>query len=186
MKDEEIMSLLWERNEAAVQSMQEKYDAYCYVIAKNILKNSEDAVECVNDAYHALWQSIPPKRPDNFKAFLAGTVRNISLNRYEHNTAKRRNGEFDVLLSELTDCAACVNVEDEVQGNEVARAVSDFLHREKEDERNVFIRRYWYGDSVKNIAKRFLISESKVKSMLFRTRNKLKIYLQQEVGYERN
>lgn len=184
MKDEEIVSLFLRRDETAIKATQEKYHSYCYKIAQNILGNSEDANECVNDAYHALWQSVPLKRPDNFKAYLAGTVRNIALRRYEYNSAKKRNREFEVILSELADCAACVNIEDEVQSKELIHIINDFLHREREEERNVFIRRYWYGDSIKDIAKRFFISESKVKSVLFKTRNKLRAYLQQEVSYE--
>lgn len=184
MQDKNIVELFFERNEEAISETDKAYGKYCYAIIANVLKNSEDIKECINDTYHELWNSIPPANPDCFKAYLGRIARNTALNKLSYNKAYKRNGEFDILLSELADCADCYNIENEIQAREVIHKISAFLHKEKEETRNIFIRRYWYGDSISNIATQFTLSESKVKSTLFRTRNKLKSYLKKEADYE--
>lgn len=184
MQDKNIVELFFERNEEAISETDNAYGKYCYAIIANVLKNSEDIKECLNDTYNELWNSIPPAKPDSFKAYIGKVARNTALNKLSYNKADKRNCEFDVLLSELADCADCANLENEVQARDVVHRIGVFLHSEKEEARKIFIRRYWYGDSISNIATRFTLSESKVKSTLFRTRNKLKSYLKKEAGYE--
>lgn len=184
MQDSNIIELFFQKDETAIVETEKSYGAYCYTIISNILKNSEDVKECLNDTYNELWNSIPPDNPDCLKAYIGKVARNTALNKLNHNKALKRNGEFDILLSELADCADCANLENEVQIREVIHKINVFLHREKEEARKIFIRRYWYGDSISNIAAHFTLSESKVKSTLFRTRNKLKLYLKKEAGYD--
>jgi RNA polymerase sigma-70 factor (ECF subfamily) len=177
MEDKEIIDLFWERSENAITAMSQKFGHYCKVIALNVLDNRSDAEEIVNDAYLAAWNAIPPSRPDKLSAFLGRITRNIALDRYDYNKAGKRNGEFDVLLSELGDCIPA-HIESET--GETARVISAFLHGINANSRNIFVRRYWYSDSISEVSKRFDMSESKVKSMLFRTRKKLKIQLEKE------
>lgn len=179
MEDHKIIDLYWERVETAVEETSAKYGNYCRAIAYNILSNHEDAEESENDTYNALWNTIPPKRPQNLKAFIGGVVRNLSLTKYDYNTAKKRNSNFTVILSELEEClAATETVETQYEQGEIAKYISDFLRTLKKEQRQMFILRYWYSDSITTIAIRFGMSESKVKSMLFRIRGKLKLYLE--------
>jgi RNA polymerase sigma-70 factor (ECF subfamily) len=141
------------------------------------LSNRRDAEESVNDAYLAAWNMIPPSRPAKFSAFLGRITRNIALNKYDYNKAKKRNSEFDLVLSELGDC---ISTYDDYEEGQIAKAISIFLRNMDSDSRNTFIRRYWYSDSISEVSRRFGMSESKVKSMLFRTRQKLRIYLEKE------
>ena len=181
MEDKEIVDLFWQRREIAIEETTRKYNAYCFSIANNILNNSQDAQECVNDAYYAAWNSIPPRRPTIFKTFLGRIARNISLDRYDYNRAKKRNSQFDILLSELEECIpGHQEVEKEALGGEMGRLISGFLWQCSPEHRKIFVRRYWYSDSIKDIAKLYKINENKVKSILFRTRNKLKTHLERE------
>lgn len=181
MEDEKIIDLFWERSESAISETSKKYGRYCQKIALNILNNREDAEECENDAYIALWNTIPPNRPSFLKVFLGRMVRNISLDKYDYNTAKKRNNKFDIILSELEECIASTeNVESIYEKGQVSKAISDFLRSIDKDKRIVFIRRYWYSDSISDISQLLGFSESKIKSMLFRTRNKLKVHLKKE------
>lgn len=181
MDDENIIDLFWERSELAIAETSTKYGIYCRTIALNILSNHSDAEECENDTYIAAWNAMPPTRPTKLLAFLGRLTRNIALDKYDYNTAKKRNGEFDILLSELEECLHSPNnVETEFESGQVSKAISEFLRTIDSEQRVTFIRRYWFLDSIKDISSKFGISESKVKSMLFRTRNKLKIYLEKE------
>jgi len=184
VQDRNIVQLFFQRDERAIAETQKAYGAYCCKIISNILANPEDIKECSNDTYNELWKSIPPASPVNLKAFVGKIARNTALNRLDRNKALKRGGEFDFLLSELADCADCGSLENEVQARFVVRKMSDFLRGEKEETRNIFIRRYWYGDSISDIAKHFSLSESKVKSVLSRTRSKMKNYLKKEADYE--
>lgn len=184
MQDKDIVELFFQKDEKGILEVEKSYGAYCYSIISNILKNSEDIKECLNDTYNELWNSVPPAKPVSLKAYIGKVARNTALNKLTHNKALKRNGEFDILLSELADCADCANIENEVQARDVVHRIGTFLQGEPEEIRRIFIRRYWYGDSIKKIAMYFSLSESKVKSILFRTRNKLKLYLKKEVGYE--
>jgi RNA polymerase sigma-70 factor (ECF subfamily) len=181
MNEKEIIDLFWERSEIAISETSKKYGSYCYSIAYNILSNDSDAQECINDAYLAAWNSIPPTRPNIFKTFLGRLTRNISLDRYDYNTAKKRKSDFDILLSELEDCIfSAADTEKEYYNGQVSKMISNFLRTIDKEQRTIFIRRYWYSDSIKDISALFGLSDSKVKSMLFRTRSKLKLYLEEE------
>jgi RNA polymerase sigma factor (sigma-70 family) len=178
--DEMIVNLYWERSESAISETSKKYGAYCRTIAYNILADCLDAQECENDTYAAAWNTIPPTRPKILKSFLGRLTRNIALDRYDYNKAQKRNNEFDVLLSELGDCIATQDTEPKYETGYIAKHISDFLRGIDTKNRLVFIRRYWYSDSINDISVRFGMSVSKTKSVLFRTRKKLKAYLEKE------
>lgn len=179
MEDLVILDLYWARSESAINETAVKYGAYCTTIAMNILRNSEDASECVNDTYLNAWNAIPPARPSILSAFLGKITRNLSLNKYkEQRTQKHGGSEVALILNELEDCIpAGGSVESEFESKALMEALHAFLRSATTEERIVFVRRYWYADSILSIASRFQMGESKVKSMLFRTRNKLKIDL---------
>jgi len=182
MTDIEILELYQIRSESAISETAKQYGSYCTSIAMNILHNSQDAEECVNDALMKTWESIPPQRPEILSSFIGRITRNLSLNRYKsRKTQKRAGDETALLLSELEDCVPTVsNVEREVDMRILGGVIDGFLSDIKRDDRVFFMRRYWYNDSIADIAKRFNVSESKVMSSLFRTRNKLKIILEGE------
>ncbi|MCL2167252.1 MAG: sigma-70 family RNA polymerase sigma factor [Clostridiales bacterium] len=182
MDDEMILDLYWERSESAIDETAKKYEGYCAVIANNILNNKEDTEECVNDTYLKAWEGIPPQRPAIFRSFLGKITRNLALNKYkEQRSQKRGGGEVALLFSELEDCIpSSSNVELESEAGIVVNIINSFLMAMNNESRNVFVRRYWYADSVGAIASRYQMSESKVKSMLFRTRNTLKKHLENE------
>lgn len=182
MNDEKIVDLYWERTETAIDETAKIYGNYLFTIANNILQNTEDAKECVNDTYLKAWNNIPPVRPAIFQAFLGKITRNLSLNKYKEQRAKKRGGgEADLIYSELEDCISSKNsVEGEYEKGLITKAINSFLISLRTENRVVFVRRYWYADSVRVIADRLQMSESKVKSMLFRTRKALKTYLENE------
>ena len=182
MNDEKIVDLYWERTETAIDETAKIYGNYLFTIANNILQNTEDAKECVNDTYLKAWNNIPPVRPAIFQAFLGKITRNLSLNKYKEQRAKTRGGgEADLIYSELEDCISSKNsVEGEYEKGLITKAINSFLISLRTENRVVFVRRYWYADSVRVIADRLQMSESKVKSMLFRTRKALKTYLENE------
>lgn len=178
MEDSQIIDLYWQRSEAAITETSKKYGKLCRHIALNIVGNYSDAEECENDTYVATWNAIPPTRPNIFSAFLSKIARNIALNRYEYNKAQKRNNEFDLILSELEECIAGKStVEEAYEEGVIASMLDDFLESLSQEKRVIFVRRYWYSDAVKDIAKRLQISESKVKTVLFRTRKELQDYL---------
>lgn len=182
MEDERIIDLYWARREEAITETDKKYGNYCRSIALHILKSMEDSEECVNDTWFRAWDSMPPKRPDFLSAFLGKITRNLSISRYRMNHARKRgNGEIELLLMELEECLpSAKSVEEEIEGRETAAAIDRFLYGIDEESRNIFVRRYFFVDSIREIADRFEISESKVKSQLFRTRNRLKQHLEKE------
>lgn len=182
MEDEKIIDLYWARREDAIVETDKKYGNYCKSIALHILKSMEDSEECVNDTWMKAWDSMPPKRPDFLSAFLGKITRNLSISRYRMNHARKRgSGEVELLLLELEDCIpSAKSVEEEVEGRETAEAIDRFLYGIDEESRNIFVRRYFFVDSIREIAGHFQISESKVKSQLFRTRNRLKDHLEKE------
>ncbi|CAH1057304.1 hypothetical protein PAECIP111894_03462 [Paenibacillus pseudetheri] len=183
MDDSEIIQLYFARNETAIEETSKKYRNYCTKIAHNILSNFEDSEECVNDTFLGAWETIPPKTPTKLSSFLGRITRNIALNKHDYYMAKKRNKKFDTILDELNDCLSSPdNVESQYEEEQIAESISNFLLKINEDHRNIFLRRYWYSDSLADIATRFSISESKTKSVLFRTRKKLQIYLTKE-GY---
>ena len=182
MDDKQIIDLYWARSESAIAETDRKYGKFCHRIAYNILVNHEDSEECVNDIYLKTWSIIPPKRPVKFGAFLGKIVRNLALNRYEMlHTAKRGSGEVPVALDELAECIPDPNsVERTIDNRILADKLNIFLSELPKDTRKIFMRRYWELCSVKEIASVYGISESKVKMILFRTRGKLRTFLERE------
>lgn len=181
MTDEMIIDMFWARSEKAIEETDRAYGRYFRYIAYGILRNDEDSKEIVNDTYLKAWHSIPPERPRNLKAFLGRMTRQLSLNRLDMLTAQKRGGgEYPLVLDELAEVIEDTDQNDKVEGERLARAINEFLRTLSQEQRRVFIRRYWHMASVSEISKDFSISESKVKSMLFRTREKLKQYLIKE------
>ncbi|MCL2628576.1 MAG: sigma-70 family RNA polymerase sigma factor [Oscillospiraceae bacterium] len=182
MNDAEIIELYWSRSETAIHETSKKYGGYCSTIAMNILHNREDCEECVSDTFFKVWSSIPPQRPTLLKAFLGRITRNLSLNKYKAYTAEKRGGgTVELLLSELEDCIPSMrNVEAEYEAGVVAGLISKFLSEISKEQRLIFIRRYWYADKIEAISKRYDISENNIKSILRRTRIKLKEFLEKE------
>ena len=183
MDDRAIIQLFQSRDEAAISAVREKYGAYCGSVALGITGDEQDAEECVNDTWLRAWDSIPPQRPGRLSAFLGRIARNLALDRYDYNHAAKRSGPFDQLLSELSECIPCQR--DDFAQLELTQILNSFLHSLPESRRNLFLRRYWYCESVEELGRRYRMSQSAVKSSLFRTRNKLKAYLEKEgVGIE--
>ena len=182
MDDLEIIELYFCRDEKALTETARKYGNYCYTVAFSVLNSMEDSKETVNDTYLELWNTIPPERPTVLSAFIGKITRRLAIDRWRKNTAvKRGGGEFEATLDELSECISDnTNVEKIVEGKLVVSTINEFLKKLPDTERNVFICRYWYADSVKSVAKQFGFSESKVKSMLMRTRTKLKQKLAEE------
>ena len=182
MDDNKILELYFNRSESAIAETKQKYGNYCLTIATNILGNSQDAEECVNDTYMKAWGTIPPQRPPSFRLFLGKIVRNLSLNKMKaQGTQKRGGGETPLLLSEMEGCVPSArNVEDEVDVQILAGVIDDFLSNIRKEDRVFFVRRYRYADTISAIAKRYSVGESKVKMSLSRTRNKLKGQLEKE------
>lgn len=182
MSDNEILDLYWNRSENAINATAEKYGNYCHAISYNILHNDEDAEECVNDTWLGAWKSIPPHRPNRLSAYLGKITRNLSLNRFkQYNAQKRGLGQTEPVLSELEDCIPSQNdVEQAVCEMILVQSIEQFLYALPAQNRNIFIRRYWYLSSIKDIAKAYGMSESKLTSLLFRMRKELKEHLEKE------
>lgn len=180
MDDRQIIELFFARDENAIRETDRKYGKLCFHVADNLLGNREDAEECVNDTYLALWNRIPPTRPDRFTAFLCGITRNLSLKKLEASNAKKRSAEAEISFSELETAIPDDRFAPGMTDEEVGRLISAFLRSEKKLDRVVFLRRYWFFDSVGTIAEMYALSESNVKSKLFRTRNRLRDYLKKE------
>lgn len=185
MDDATIVRLYWDRDERAIPATADKYGSYCISIARNILGNTEDAEECVNDTYWNAWNAMPPNTPSVLSAFLGKIVRNLSLNRYKHNTAdKRGGGELPVVLDELSDLVSGEDdVEQEIDRKELMKAVDGFLGSLSPEKRSIFVSRYWYTDSVSEIAVRHGMTAGAVSMTLNRLRLKLHNYLS-ERGFE--
>ncbi len=182
MEDAQIVELYFERVEDAIKETDTKYGAYCYTIAYHILADEEDSEESVSDTYLAAWNTIPPRRPSRLAPYLGKITRNLSIDKWRNRTAeKRNNGQIPLALEELQQCISDgVNLEEQFTQKELIREIQKFLQELGQTERQVFVCRYWYFDSVSEIAKRFRFSESKVNSMLHRTRMKLKKDLTEE------
>ena len=180
MDDLSIIELYFARDEQAIKETDAKYGKLCHSIAYNILNNNEDSEECVNDTYIGVWNTIPPTRPNNFMAFVCKITRNLSLKRIEAMARQKRSKATIVSLDELAEVLPDESIAVGTTDEDIGKAISDFLRNEKEDVRNVFIRKYYFFDSIGDIAKRYGFTESKVKNMLYHTRNKLKEYLIKE------
>lgn len=174
-----IIDLFFQRNERAIAETEAKYGNYCKKIAMNILNDRLDVEETVSDTYLQTWNSIPPNRPVCFSAYLGKITRNLAINRYRARYAQKRiSSEFALSLDELNECVSDSTATDYVSSAALSQCINEFLSKQKKDYRRIFVCRYFYCDSVSEISKRFCMSESKVKSVLFRMRNKLKGYLE--------
>lgn len=180
MEDRKIVELYWERSEDAISETQKKYGKYCHSIAYGILCSNEDAEECVNDAYSRLWKSIPPRRPKHLSAFIAKITRNLALDRYDRSNAQKRGGNTEEVYLEFEECVPDTKAENLADKLALKTAVNGFLSSLGSQERKLFMRRYWYFGSIKDIADEFGLSESAVKTSLFRTRMRFKAYLENE------
>lgn len=182
MEDSQIVSLYWERDEQALTETAAKYGRYCFSIAYNILSSREDADESVNDTYMSAWERIPPHRPSVLSAFLGKITRRISLNKWRNRSRRKRGGgEMPLALEELGECIpAGVDVARQVEQKELTQAIAGFLNALDATEREVFVCRYWYLADIRQISSAFGFTESKTKSMLHRTRIRLKAHLTEE------
>lgn len=182
MEDNRIVDLYWARNESAITETASKYGKYCYAIAYNILCDQEDADESVNDTYLGAWNAMPPHRPSILRSFLGKITRRVSLKKWRDNHRdKRGGGEVSLALDELSECVPSnVMVEDEIMAAELSKALNRFIANLPATERQVFLCRYWYLDTIAQISADFGFSTSQVKSMLHRTRAKLFSHLKKE------
>ena len=183
MEDREIIELFYERSEQAIVELSAKYGALCLRTASHMLNNRLDAEECVNDAYLAVWNTVPPQRPDPLLSYLMRIVRNLALKRYHANTAEKRNSSYDVALSEIEESfPARDSVEEEVEARDLARRISLFLGTLRQKDRMLFVRRYWQGDSLEELAELFSTTKRNVSVRLVRIRKKLRRCLAEEEG----
>lgn len=184
MEDSKIIELFHERSEQAIVELSKKYGTVCSKIAKNILNNELDVEECLNDAYFGAWNTIPPQSPHPLQTYICRIVRNLSIKKYHKNTAKKRNSYYDIALNELESCIPSEEtVEGELLAKELTQRIDEFLCTLDQEKRVMFVRRYWYSDSISEIAKKFHMSNNNVSVGLLRTREKLKKYLRKE-GFE--
>ncbi|MCR5707352.1 MAG: RNA polymerase sigma factor [Ruminococcus sp.] len=183
MNDASIIELLWKRDENAISEMKQSYERLCFHVAGGILSQQEDCEECVNSAYMDVWRSIPPNRPASLKNYICRLVKNAALNILRRNTADKRSYEMAVSLDELSECIADgSSIEDSIAAEQLGAEISRFLKGQPEKYRKVFVRRYWYSESIEEVADFFGMNEKTVATYLFRVRKKLKEHLQKE-GY---
>lgn len=181
MDELEIIELYWERNEIAIDETSARYGRLLYKISFNILSNHEDSQECVNDTYIKTWESIPPERPRSLTAYLGRIVRNLSIDYWNKSRAKKRYAGGDLLLSELIDCIPSQEtVWSEVETKILSIIISDWLNALAREDRNLFVRRYWFCDSIKDLANKAGTSPNKLASHMYRLRSNLKDVLEKE------
>ena len=182
MEDKQIIELYWNRDHVAISETQQKYGKLCCYVAYNILHNHEDAKECENDTYVKAWNTIPPKRPSILSAFLSKITRNLAIDTYRRNNAKKRgSGEYELIADELANSLiSAENVECVIDDMAIKNALNQFLEKLPAQTRKIFMRRYWYMSPIKEIATEYYMSESNVKMILLRTRNDLKAFLEKE------
>lgn len=184
MDDEKIIALFFQRSQQAIQALDHKYGSLCHSLSYRIVNSRQDAEECVNDAYLGMWNAIPPARPNPLRSYLLKIVRNLSLHRYWHTAAAKRNSHYTIALQEVESCLPGRNhVEEEMDARELARIIEAFLDTLTPENRVIFLRRYWFSDPYKDIARRVGLSEKTVSVRLSRTREKMKqFFLEQGVS----
>jgi RNA polymerase sigma factor, sigma-70 family len=181
LEDSKIIDLFFERSEQAIVELDLKYGANVKRTALNVLDDPEDAEECANDTYLGVWNSIPPQRPDSLAGYVYKTARNLAIKRFHSNTAKKRNGSYDLVLDEFSECIpSSVSTEGEYAAKELSAAVSRFLRTLGYDDRFYFVRRYWYADTIAQIAEMTGAESRHISARLYRTREKLNHYLKKE------
>lgn len=178
MNDEKIIEMFFERSEQAIRELNNKYGKICHNFSYNIVNNSQDAEECVNDAYLGAWNAIPPARPNPLLAYICKIVRNISLKLYWRKEADKRNSHYTIAMEEIEACIADPNtVEAEIEAKELAHIIEEFLDTLTLENRVIFMRWYWFSDSYKDIAEFVGLSEKNISVRLTRIREKMKQYL---------
>lgn len=181
MNDKEIIRLFFDRDEKAIEYTEQKYRGYCYAIADKILRNAEDDEECLNDVWLAAWDSIPPNNPPVLSTYLGRITRNISVRMLRRLNRKKRGRELTVYLEELGDALpADCNVENALESVVISDLLTSFIKRQSKLNRNLLICRYYYLDSIADIAERFGLTENQVKLRLFRLRKRLREALEKE------
>lgn len=183
LEDEKIIDLYWERSESAITETDKKYRSRCIYVARSVLNDISDAEECLNDTYLTAWNLMPPERPKFLSSFLFKIVRNLSLNKLRFNNNSKRKKDISFSTEELEECVdGNSSVEDKFDESEVVNAINEFLESLKKDRRYIFVRRYWYLDSIADIAGHCSMTEDNVMKILSRTRMQLKEYLKGRVG----
>ncbi len=181
MEDQQIIELYFQRDERAISETATKYGGFCTHIAMNILSVKEDAEECVSDTYFSAWKQIPPTVPEVFKAFLGRITRNLSITKFRSMRAKKRFNGLEVMLSELEDCIPAVaSVEQIVEAKQLSEYISDWLESLPEEDRALFVRRYWFGEEVQVLAKKCGITAGHMAQKMHRMRKGLKSFLEQK------
>lgn len=180
MEDSKILSMLWDRAEGAIEALAREFGKRLLNTAQNILNSQQDAEECVNDTYWAVWNRIPPLRPEPLAGFVYKTGRNIALKRLRDQSAQKRNSSYDLSLDELAGAIGEADLLERLEARELGQAIDRFLSQVTPDSRVIFLRRYWFGDSVKEIARATGRTENAVSVRLSRLREQLRTYLKQE------
>ena len=181
MEDSRIIDLFFERSEQAVEELNRKYGPAVKKTAANILSDRLDVEECVNDTYLRAWNSIPPQKPNPLVSYVCKIARNLALDRYRSSTAEKRNGNMDLVLEEMEECIPSNrNVDTELEAKDLTAAINRFLAAIPQDDRFLFVRRYWYGDSVADLAAMTGGSANRISVRLFRLREKLRTTLTKE------
>ena len=177
MEDERIIALYFERSESAIEETSRKYGGLCFEVADSILRSRADSEECVSDTYLSVWNAIPPTKPLSLRAFVLKITRNISMSRLRKNLAQKRTSGLEVSLDELEDILPDERIAPDFEPSDVGAVISEFLMKCDPDARNIFIRKYWFFDTVEEISRRYGFGESKIKTSLHRTRERLRVYL---------
>lgn len=180
VEDQKIVDLFFARSEMAIKMLAEKYEKLLYKISFNILNNNEDVMECINDTYLGTWNAIPPKQPNPLSAFVCRITRNLSLKKYRARTATKRDSTLEVALDELVTVIAVPSAEEEWNAKELGRAIDTFLGTLDKENRVLFVRRYWFADSIRDLADVLHMSENLISVRLNRIRKQLKAYLEKE------
>ncbi len=184
MEDSQIIEMYWSRNENAIVETDRKYGALCNKIAINLLSVREDAEECVNDTWNEAWNLMPPQRPDKLKAWLCRIVRNISINLWRKNHARKRYQGINQILDELEDCIpSSQNVEQEIEDAELGKCISTWLLSLPPEDRFLFVRRYWHGSALNDLAAEWSIPAPRLAKKMYRLRLSLKDTLEKEEIY---
>ena len=181
MEDREIILLYQRRDEQAILASRSKYGAFLYGIAMNILHQNQDAEECESDTYHSAWRHIPPDEPWALRAYLGKITRRLSISRYRKNHAEKRNAELELLLEELDQCVPDSSTpEQALEAKELGETISNWLGQLTEQQKTLFMRRYWFGDSLEQLSREFALPKRLISQRLSRMRGKLKVYLEQQ------
>lgn len=181
MEDAAIVKLYWDRDQQAIAASDEKYGPLCRTLSFRIVNSREDAEECVNDTWHRAWDTMPPQRPDSLRAYLCRIVRNLSISRYRARRSQKRGEGMEVLLSELEDCVPAVpSTEEAWENREIAAVIDRWLDGLEREDRVIFLRRYWYGQRVDELAALWSCTPNRMAQRLFRLRGGLRRALEEE------